>query len=56
MPTTWEGALSATTGGVTEVMTMVTTDTLLTALVFGFLFIKKSIGVVKRLVKLGGKN
>lgn len=56
MPTTWENATGAVADGVTSVISTVTGDTLLTALVFGFLFVRKSIGIVKRLVKLGGKN
>lgn len=56
LPATWADATSAVSDGVTSVMSTVTSDTLLTALVFGFLFVRKSIGIVKRLVKLGGKN
>lgn len=56
MPEAWTAALSAVTSGVTEVITMVTGSTLLLALSFGFLFVKKGIGVVKKLIRLGGKN
>lgn len=56
LPATWSDATTAVSDGITSVMSTVTSDTLLTALVFGFLFVRKSIGVVKRLVKIGGKN
>lgn len=56
MPTTWNDAVSAVADGVSSAMTTVTGSTLLLALSFGFLFLRKSIGMVKRFIKLGGKS
>lgn len=56
MPATWDAAITAVTNGVGSTMTAITGNVLLTALVFGFLFIRKTVGLLKRFVKLGGKN
>lgn len=56
MPEAWSAAITAVKEGLTSTMGMVTADTLLLALTFGFLFVRKGIGLVKRLIRLGGKN
>ena len=56
MPETWKTALDAVTSGTTDVMSIVTGSALLTALSFGFIFVRKGIGVVKRLIRIGGKS
>lgn len=56
MPEVWTAALTAVKSGMTDVLTLVTGDTLLLALTFGFVFIRKGIGVVKKLVRIGGKS
>lgn len=56
MPEGWAAALTAVTSGVSNVMSSVTGEPLLLALVFGFLFLRKSAGVVKKLLRLGGTN
>lgn len=56
MPTDWTTALTSVTGGMGEVLTIITGDALLLAITFGFLFVRKAIGAFKKLVKLSGKN
>lgn len=56
MPENWAAALGAATTGVTDAMAMVTGSAILTALTFGFIFLKKAISVVKKLIRLGGAN
>lgn len=56
MPTGWSDALSAIKDGMTDVMTTVTGNTLLLALSFGFVFVRKGIGIVKKLIRIGGKS
>ena len=56
MPESWSAALDAVKSGMTDVMGTVTGDTLLLALSFGFIFIRKGIGVVKKLIRIGGKS
>lgn len=56
MPEVWSGALTAVKSGMSDVLTIVTGDTLLLAMTFGFVFIRKGIGVVKKLVRIGGKS
>ncbi|MDE6005610.1 MAG: hypothetical protein K2G88_09520 [Oscillospiraceae bacterium] len=56
MPETWKTAFDAVTSGVTDAMSTVTGNALLLALTFGFIFLRKAIGVVKKLIRLGGTN
>lgn len=56
MPEAWKTALTAVTTGVTDSLDMVTGSALLLALTFGFVFLRKAIGVVKKLIRLGGGN
>ncbi len=56
MPEAWSAALGAVKTGMGDVMTTVTSDTLLLCLSFGFIFVRKGIGLVKKLIRLGGKN
>lgn len=56
MPEAWSAALDAVKSGVTDVMSIITTSTLLLALSFGFPFVRKGIGVVKKLIRIGGKS
>ena len=56
MPETWKTAMDAVTSGTTDVLATVTGSAILTALSFGFIFMKKGIGVVKRLIRIGGKS
>ena len=56
MPETWSTALSAVKDGMTYVLGVVTGDTLLLALSLGFVFVRKGIGLVKKLIRIGGKS
>ena len=52
----WTAAIGAIKTGMGDVMTTITTDTLLLALSFGFIFVRKGIGIVKKLIRIGGKS
>lgn len=54
MPEAWSAALTAVKTGMTDVLGTVTGDTLLLALSFGFVFLRKGIGVTKKLIRIGG--
>lgn len=56
MPTGWTDALAAVADGMEDVMSTITGDTLLLTLSFGFIFVRKGIGVVKKLIRIGGKS
>lgn len=56
MPENWSNAITAVTGGMTSAMDTVNGSVLLLALSFGFLFVRKSVGLIKRFIKLGGKG
>lgn len=56
MPESWKTALDAVTTGTSDVMSIVTNSALLLALAFGFPFVKKAIGTVKRLIRIGGSS
>lgn len=56
MPEAWAEALKAVTGGVTDTMGTVTGNALLLALSFGFVFVRKGIGTVRKLIRIGGTN
>ncbi len=56
MPEAWSAALGAVKSGMTDVMSTITSDTLLLSLSFGFIFVRKGIGVVKKLIRIGGKS
>ena len=56
MPEVWSAAISAITSSAGNVMELVTGSTLLLALTFGFVFLRKSIGLVRRLIRLGGRS
>lgn len=56
MPASWSDGISVVTDGVGSVLTTVTGDELLLVMSFGFIFIRKAIGLTKRLIKIGGKN
>lgn len=56
MPEAWTAAIGAIKTGMGDVMTTITTDTLLLALSFGFIFVRKGIGIVKKLIRIGGKS
>lgn len=56
MPEAWSAALGAVKSGMSDVMSTITADTLLLSLSFGFIFIRKGIGVVKKLIRIGGKS
>lgn len=55
MPENWSSAVTAVTGGATSAMSFITGDVLLLALSFGFLFVKKSVSLIKRFIKVGGR-
>ena len=54
MPESWKTALDAVTSGTSDVMSIVTGSALLLALSFGFPFLRKAIGTLKRLIRIGG--
>lgn len=56
MPEVWNAAISAITSSAGNVMELVTGSTLLLALTFGFVFLRKAIGLVRRLIRLGGRS
>lgn len=56
MPEAWSAALGAVKSGMTDVMSTVTGDTLLLTLSFGFIFVRKGIGLVRKLIRIGGKG
>lgn len=56
MPENWTAALAAVKSGMESVMSTITGDTLLLVFSFGFLFVRKGIGVVKKLIRIGGKS
>lgn len=56
MPEAWSAALGAVKSGMEDVMSTITGDTLLLTLSFGFIFVRKGIGVVKKLIRIGGKS
>lgn len=56
MPEAWSAAITAITSSGESVMALVTGSTLLLALTFGFPFLRKAIGLVRRLIRLGGRS
>lgn len=56
MPAGWSDALTAVKDGMTYVMSTVTGDVLLLTMSFGFVFLRKGIGVVRKLIRIGGKS
>lgn len=56
MPEAWSTALGAVKSGMQDVMSTITGDTLLLTLSFGFIFMRKGIGVVRKLIRIGGKS
>lgn len=56
MPEAWNTAITAITNSGESVMTMVTGSALLLALTFGFAFLRKAVGLVRRLIRLGGRS
>lgn len=55
MPSTWSAAMTAITDGCGTVLDAVTGNVLMTALVFGFLFSRKAVSLLRRFVHLGGR-